>query len=691
MRNIGIIAHIDAGKTTTTERILYYSGKEHRMGEVHEGTTVMDYLPDEQQRGITITAAATTFYWLDHQINLIDTPGHVDFTAEVERSLRVLDGAVVIFCGVGGVEAQSETVWRQADRYGVPRVAFINKLDRSGSGVDHVMEEMRERLGAFPVQLQLPIGKEDDFRGVIDLVTMKMLLFDEESLGAKIITGEIPGDMRAAAEEARQRLLEAVADATDALTEKFLAEEDFSVDEIRAGLRILTLNRRIVPVLCGSSLRNKGVQPLLDAVVYYLPSPKDMPPIRGYDPKDYRREILCHPSRKEPLAALAFKVLEDQHGSLVFCRIYAGEMRENEKIIVANSGRKERVSHLWRMHAKDRERLEAAGPGEIVAVSGFRFAGTGDTLCDERRLLLLEPPHFPATVISMAVETRNNDDRDRLLDVLQKICREDPTFRYAVNEETGQLLISGMGELHLDIIKTRIIRDYRVPINTGRPRVTYRESVQEAGQGRARFEQTIAGQEHFAEVSVEVTPDSSALTPSIEIAADALAIPGAYREAVEEGLRAGCLSGPLGGYPLINLRIRVIGGAAREKSSSGMAFTAAAEEALRRAVENGGALLLEPIMLLEIAAPDEFLGGIIHDLNGRHAEIQEIDSRGHLRVVRARAPLAEMFGYATTVRSLSAGRVTYTMEPCAFAPVARQQWSDILGYQLPAREALGER
>ncbi len=680
IRNLGIVAHIDAGKTTTTERILYYCGKEHRMGEVHDGTAVMDYLADEQERGITITSAATTLYWQDHQINLIDTPGHVDFTAEVERSLRVLDGAVVIFCGVGGVEAQSETVWHQADRYQVPRIAYINKLDRSGSGIDHVLDEMRERLDTNPLPLQIPVGREEAFRGVVDLVTMQMLSFEEATLGATVIEGAIPAEHEEEAQMARLQLLEAVADASDALAEKYLSEEPLTPEEIRDGIRTLVLTHKAVPVLCGSSLRNKGVQPLLDATVRYLPSPKDVPPMRGHDPADPDTSIDCPPSRRDPLAALAFKVVEDAHGALSFVRIYSGELKEGQRILVAKTGRKERASRIWRMHADDRKREKLVGPGQIVAVTGFKFAVTGDTLCAEDRLVELEPPRFPATVISMAIEPRTNEDRDRLSDVLAKLTREDPTFQYSTNPETGQLVISGMGELHLEVIRKRITRDYRVEANVGTPRVTYRESVRAAGRGKATYEQTLGGRGHYARVAVEIAPQSDQTEPLIDIAASELQIPKAYHEAVREGILNGCLSGPLGGYPLIHVRISVVDGRTHETDSSEMAFTAAAEEALREAIHSAGGQLEEPIMSLEVLTPEESLGSIIHDLNARNSEIVQVAERGNLRSVRARVPLAEMFGYATVIRSLSGGRATYSLEPWAFAALPRQKYAQVLGY-----------
>ncbi len=679
IRNIGIIAHIDAGKTTTTERILFYSHKEHRMGEVHEGTAVMDYQQDEQERGITITSAATSFAWDDHQINLIDTPGHVDFTAEVERSLRVLDGAVIIFCGVAGVEAQSETVWRQADRYGVPRVAFVNKLDRSGAELDHVLEEMRTRLKARPLPVQLPIGREDDFRGVIDLVAMRQLVFSEESLGAEFAVAEIDPELREDAELHRLQLLETVVEADDALMEKYLGEEPIAEDEIHAALRALTLARKVVPVFCGSALRNKSIQPLLDGVVRYLPSPRDVPPVVGHDPQDRDARIELEPSRKKPLAAFAFKVIEDQHGALTFVRVYQGELAEGDRVIIAGNARKERASRLWRMHANHRARERRVGPGEIVAVSGFKFAVTGDTLCADGHLVELERPRFPATVISMAIEPRSNDDRDKLLEVLEKLTREDPTFRWFSDEETGQLLLSGMGELHLEVIRTRITRDYGVAANTGTPRVTYRESIVGKGRGRGTFDQALGGKNHFARVEVEIAR-SDETVPQMRIAVDEPTIPPAFHNALREGFDSACTSGPLGGYPLIHVAAKVVGGESRESDSTEVAFTAATEEALRHAFAAARPQLLEPIMSLEATTPEEFMGAIINDLNGRRSEITGLGDRGHLKVVSARAPLAEMFGYATVVRGLSTGRASYSMEPCAYAPVPRERYADILGY-----------
>ena len=682
IRNIGIIAHIDAGKTTTSERILFYSGKEHKLGEVHDGSATMDFMLDEQQRGITIASAATTFLWREHQVNLIDTPGHVDFTAEVERSLRVLDGAVAVFCGVGGVEAQSETVWRQAERYQVPRLAFINKLDRAGAEVTHVLDEMKERLGANPLLMQLPVGSEDKFSGVIDLITRKMLTFDEASQGKAIIEGEVPADMADEVELARLHLVETAVEASDELMEKYLAEEPLSDEEIRSGVRALTLALKVTPVFCGSSLRNKGVQPLLDAVVDYLPSPKDRPAVVGHEPGNLEKTIECHPGRKDPLVALAFKITDDVHGPLTYLRIYSGELNEGDKLMVAHNKRKERAARLWRMHADERKAETTVGPGEIIGVSGFKFACTGDTICaDGGKLVELEPPRFPATVISQAIEPRSNDDRDKLMEVLEKLTREDPTFSYHSDSETGQLVISGMGELHLDIIATRITRDYKVACNIGKPRVTYRETIQTAAAGKGVFEQNLGGKDHYAEVSVKIEPND-ATEPELVITAPESVINPHQVEFVREGFAGGCMSGSLGGYPLIKMKVTVTGGATRENCLADTAFTAATDAAIRDAINNAGADLLEPLMAIEVTTPEEFIGGIIHDLNGRRAEIREIGTRGNLQVVHAKAPLAEMFGYATVVRGLSTGRASYTMEPCEFAPVPRKRWTEILGYEV---------
>jgi elongation factor G len=680
IRNIGIIAHIDAGKTTVTERILYYAGIEHRMGEVHEGTTVMDYLDDERDRGITIVAAATTLPWQEHTLHLIDTPGHVDFTAEVERSLRVLDGAVVVFCGVAGVEAQSETVWRQADHYRVPRLAFINKLDRVGADFDAAVQSVRDRLGARPLPIQYPVGREDELAGVIDVIRQVYYTFNDDSLGAEMGEAPVPEEYAETVELMRHELVEAAAEATDELTEAYLTDEDLSEEQIREGLRALTLSLRGVPVLCGSALKYKGIQPLLNAVVDYLPSPKDVPPMRGTNPETEEEEER-HPTSKDPLCGLAFKVQSDPHGDLVYMRLYSGELNEGDRVLVnQEKPRKERVTRIWRMHADQRTREDRVGPGDIIAAVGLKFAATGDTITDLEHPLVLEATTFPDTVISMAMEPATNDDRDKLLEVLGRLEREDPTFHYHTDEETGQLIIRGMGELHLEIIRTRITRDYGVKANVGDPRVTYREAAGAPAAGAGRFEQEIGGRNQFGAVRLEVGPAPEHLHNDVSVELPEGLLGEDFVRAIRDGIEGGLMSGPQGGYPVVYTRVRVLDAETHETDGSAMAYTAAADQAMREALAGAQPRLLEPIMKVEVSVPEEFVGNIIHDLNGRRAEVGQVETRGQLMVVHARAPLAEMFGYATVTRSLSQGRATYTLEPCAYAPVPEARAREILGY-----------
>ncbi|MHC4874035.1 MAG: elongation factor G [Planctomycetota bacterium] len=679
IRNIGIIAHIDAGKTTVTERILFYSGKEHRMGEVHDGTAVMDYLTEERDRGITITAAATTLPWKDNILHLIDTPGHVDFTAEVERSLRVLDGAVVVFCGVAGVEAQSETVWRQADRYKVPRIAFINKLDRTGADFNNAVETITERLSANPLPLQIPVGLEENHLGVIDLINQKYLSFPEEERGAKVVEQEIPEEYRDEAELGRAHIVETAAEANDELMEKFLENDDLNSEDIIAGIRELTLSLRITPVLCGTALKHKGIQPLLDAICEYLPSPKEAPPVKGTKPGTEDEEER-HPTSKDPFCALAFKIQADPHGDLIFLRIYSGELKEGDKIIVAENGRKERATRLWRMHADQRTREAKVGPGEIIAVVGLKFAKTGDTLTDPEHPLILEQAVFPETVISMAMEPRTNDDKDKLMDVLVQLEREDPTFKYKTDKETGQLIVSGMGELHLEIIRNRITRDFNVQANVGDPRVTYRETACNTSEGEATFEQQLGGHGQYAWIKIKVEHVKDLLHNEVINDIPAEKLPSHFSAAINEGIASSLMSGPLGGYPVIYTRVTVLDVKVHESDSTELAFTAASDMAVREAMNNSDANLMEPIMNVEVTVPEEFVGNIINDLNSRRAEVGQVEQRGDLMVVHAKSPLAEMFGYATVTRSLSQGRATYSMEPCAYAIVPKQRAQKILGY-----------
>jgi len=677
LRNIGLVAHIDAGKTTVTERILFYTGRSHRMGEVHEGTATMDWMPEEQQRGITITSAATTCPWGEYQINIIDTPGHVDFTAEVERSLRVLDGVIMVFCGVGGVEAQSETVWRQADRYRVPRLAFVNKLDRRGADFDAVVSEMRDRLGARPAPIQMPYYQDDEFRGVVDLVRMELIVWQEETLGAKYERLPLPAEL---AEEARRRhetLLETLAETSDWVLERYVHDHELDPESIDRALREGTIGLRLVPVLCGAALRNKGIQPLLDAVRDYLPSPLDLPPVEGVHPKT-GKPLQRRPSPEEPLAALAFKVMADAHGDLVFLRLYSGRLRPGARLYNPTKRRSETATRIWRMHANQRSALEEALAGDIVAVVGLKETTTGDTICDPSHHILLEQPAFPETVISMAIEPRSAADRNRLAEVLDKLSREDPTFRWRYDPETGQVLISGMGELHLEVLGHRMVNEFRLEAKMGRPRVAYKETVRRAATAEGRLIKQTGGRGQYAKVTLRVEPAPGTMGVGFEDKTRGGVIPKAFIKAVEQGVREAAASGPVWGYPLIDVQVTLLDGAYHEVDSSDVAFHAAAMQALNRAAEQAGVVLLEPIMRLEVVVPEQFMGDVLADLNNRRAEINEVKRRGTLCFIEGRVPLATMFGYATAVRSLSQGRASFTLEPCAYAPVPQEMLEEIL-------------
>ncbi|MEW6355745.1 MAG: elongation factor G [Planctomycetota bacterium] len=677
IRNIGIVAHIDAGKTTVTERILYYTGKAHKMGEVHEGTTVMDWMEEEQERGITITSAATTCLWREKQINIIDTPGHVDFTAEVERSLRVLDGAVVVFSGVEGVEAQSETVWRQADRYDVPRLAFVNKMDRAGASLDRTAQEIQERLGARPVILTLPIGEGQDFDGIIDLIRMKAVYF-RGSDGAKITVEDIPAALRDLAVERREEMLEAVAENDETLMEQYVEGQEITEDQVRRGLRAGTLGARIVPVLCGAAFKNKGIQPLLDAVCDFLPSPADVPAVKGVDPEDESKVLQRDPSEAEPLAALAFKIAADRHGELTFVRIYSGVLNANTRVYNATRDKKENITRLFRMHANKREQLSEMGPGEICAVVGPKFTVTGDTLCDARAAIVLERMNFPQTVISMAIETKTQDDKIRLEEVLQTLEKEDPTFEKRMDGETGQLIISGMGELHLEVLKHRMLREFNIDANVGKPRVAYKETVISTAEGEGRFIRQTGGRGQYGVVLLRVEPIAGKGVVEFVNEVRGGEIPREFIPAVEDGVRSTAAGGVTTGYPLVNVRVTLLDGSYHEVDSSDIAFATAGSMALRAAVEKAGVELLEPIMALEVVVPEEYLGDVIGDLNSRRADIAQMNQRGAMRVIHAVAPLAEMFGYATAVRSLTQGRATYTMEPREYRSVPKQIYDKIV-------------
>jgi len=667
-RNIGIAAHIDAGKTTTTERALYYTGKEHRMGEVDDGTATMDWMAEERERGITITSAVTTCYWRDCEINIIDTPGHVDFTAEVERSLRVLDGCVAIFDGVAGVEAQSETVWRQADRYHVPRMAFINKLDRAGADFFAAIDSMRQRLHAQPVALQIPLGIGDTLEGVIDLIEMKAYRYHDATQGETFDVLDIPDEDRHRAEQLREQMLEAVADHVDWLMEQYLADQPLSPDDIRKAVREATIGLHIQPVLCGSALRNKGVQKLLDAVCDYMPSPLDVPPISGVHPKT-EQPLTRSSDPAGPLAALAFKVAADRFGDLVFMRVYSGRLRNGQQALNVGKGKRERLNGMWRLHANERQAIDTATAGDIVGVAGPRFTVTGDTLCDPKHPILLEQMHFPNTVISMAIEPKTSADRDKLNNVLARLEREDPTFRWRQDEETGQTVISGMGELHLEVLKHRMLTDFNVAANVGKPRVAYKETISQAAEQEAKFIQLIGNREHYGHVVLRVEPNPGHAGVAFENGLQDNDIPRQYLPEIKAGVLASAESGALGGYPVVYVKAILAGGSSHPTNSSELAYHAAALRAMQGALAGARPVILEPIMKVQITTPEAYMGDIINDFLMRRAEILESEVRGEYRILRGKAPMSEMFGYATTVRSLSQGRASYSYEPLEYAAV----------------------
>ncbi len=676
LRNIGIIAHIDAGKTTTTERILYYTGLIHRMGEVDEGTAFTDYMEQEKERGITITSAAVTCLWRDHQINIIDTPGHVDFSAEVQRALRVLDGAVVIFCGVAGVQPQSEAVWHHADRYGVPRIAYVNKMDRVGANFARVLDMIRQRLGAQPVAVHLPLGEGDSFAGVIDLIEERLYVFDPETYGARYEAVPIPEEYRERAAHARERLLEVAAEIDDTLLERYLAGEELSPADIRAALRKGTLQRQIVPVCCGSSLRNIGVQLLLDAIVDYLPSPQDIGPVRGYAVTNGSELSQMRPPEDHaPFAALCFKVLSDPYvGRLTFVRIYSGTLQPGQSVLNPGVGKHERIHKILRMYANRREELPEARAGDIVGIPGLRWSRTGDTLCDPKHPLLFEPIQFSPPVINQAIEARSAADLERLLEALQRFADEDPTFSYRIDEETGQILISGVGELQLEIIVDRLQREFGVAAKVGRPYVSYRETITRTVQREGRFSRPGQGgsYSHYGHVVIEVSPGERNSGVVFENSLTEPVIPPAFIPAIERALRDAAAAGPLAGYPVVDITIRLIGGSYRQGESSEADYQAAAALALREALARAQPVLLEPIMLVEVLTPEEALGDILADLSARRARIEGIEVQGMFHQVRAHVPLAEMFGYITQLRSLTQGRGSYTMLFSHYEPVPQK-------------------
>ncbi|MBI3316848.1 MAG: elongation factor G [Candidatus Omnitrophica bacterium] len=681
IRNIGIAAHIDAGKTTTTERILYYTGRTYKIGEVHEGTAVMDWMAQEQERGITITSAATTCFWHDCRINIIDTPGHVDFTIEVERSLRVLDGCVAVFGAVEGVEPQSETVWRQADRYHVPRIAFINKMDRTGAEFERNLQQMKDQLGANAVPIQLPLGREDKFRGVIDLVEMKAYVFNDESLGAKYETAEIPADMLEQAKKAREFMIEKVAEHDDHLMHKFIEGQEPTVAEIKAGIRKGTIAIKVTPVIVGSALKNKGVQQILDAVVDYLPSPKDVPAIKGINPND-DTAIERHADEEEPLTCFAFKIASDKFvGSLTYIRIYSGVLSSSSYIYNPRTQKKERLGRLLLMHANKREEIEEAGAGNIVAAVGLKDVKTGDSLCDEAHPVVLESLFVPEPVIWMAVEPKTKADRDRMSDAIQKLVSEDPTFRVRTDQETVQTLIGGMGELHLDIKIDIMKREYNVQVNVGKPQVAYKETITGMAEAEGKFIKQTGGRGQYGHCYLRIEPLERGKGIEFENKVVGGAIPREYIPAVEDGVNDACSNGVLAGYPVTDVRATVFDGSFHEVDSSEIAFKMAGILGFKDAFRRANPVLLEPIMLVEVVVPEEYMGDIIGDLNSRRCVIQEMGNRGHLKAVKGLVPLSEMFGYATAIRSLSQGRATYTMEPHSYQQVPRQIAEKIIGEQ----------
>ena len=670
IRNIGIMAHIDAGKTTTTERILYYTGVSYKIGEVHEGTAVMDWMVQEQERGITITAAATTCSWQDHRINIIDTPGHVDFTAEVERSLRVLDGAVAVFDAVAGVEPQSETVWRQADRYRVPRIAFVNKMDRVGADFDRCVEMMRSRLAASPVVVQIPWGAEDDFEGVIDLVSMKGFRYKDETLGAEYEEVEIPAELADKALEQREKMVEAIAETDEELLEKYLMGGEISNDELQDALRRATVANALQPVLCGSAFKNKGVQPLLDAVVRYLPSPLDVPPVEGHDPDD-ETVILRKASDDEPFSALVFKIMSDPFvGQLAYFRVYSGHVSSGDSVLDSRSGRKERIGRLLKMHADKREEVKQLWCGDIAAAVGLKGVKTGDTITDPKAPVVLEAMTFPEPVISVSIEPKTKADQEKLAVALEKLPQEDPTFRVHTDPDTGQTLISGMGDLHLEIITDRLLREFKVGAAVGRPQVAYRESLTVEAKGEGRFVRQSGGRGQFGHCKIRLRPTSEVDFRFNDMIKGG-AIPREFIKPVEQGIREAMETGPLAGYPITGIEIDLYDGGFHEVDSSEVAFKIAGSMAFQDAAKNANPVLLEPVMSVEVVTPEAYMGDVIGDINSRRGRVQSMEARGNAQVISCFVPLAEMFGYATDLRSASQGRATYTMQFANYEPAPK--------------------
>jgi elongation factor G len=669
IRNIGIMAHIDAGKTTTTERILYYTGKTYKMGEVDAGSTEMDWMEQEKERGITITSAATTSFWRDHQINIIDTPGHVDFTVEVERSLRVLDGGIVLFDAVSGVEPQTETVWRQADKYGVPRIAFVNKMDRTGAAFNRTMLMMAERLGANPVAIQIPIGAEAKFQGIVDLIRMQAVVWDEETLGAHPRLDPIPAELNGEALKAREKLLEAVAEQDERLMQRYVDGGGITAEEIFGALRKATLSMRVIPVLCGAAFKNKGVQPLLDAVVDLLPSPVDLPPVVGTHPKTGER-LTRSPADAEPFSALAFKIMADPYvGQLAFFRVYSGVLEAGSYVTNSSRGTKERIGRLLRMHANKREDIKVIRAGDIGAAVGLKGTRTGDTLCTDGHPILLEAIEFPQPVIAVAIEPKTKEGQEKLSVALTALANEDPTFKAHGDEETGQTIIAGMGELHLEIIVDRLLREFKVEANVGKPQVAYRETLTNPVEAEGRFIRQTGGRGQYGHVWLRLEPQPAGTGSAFMNKIVGGDIPREYIPAVEKGVREAMETGVLAGYPVVDVRVTLFDGSYHEVDSSELAFKIAGSLAFKDGARRAKPILLEPVMQVDVVVPEEFLGDVIGDLNARRGRVQRIESRSAAQMIRAEVPLAEMFGYATTLRSSSQGRATHTMQFARYEPV----------------------
>jgi elongation factor G len=661
IRNIGIVAHIDAGKTTVTERILYYTGKSYKMGEVHNGEAVMDWMPQEQERGITITSAVTTCSWKNHEIHIIDTPGHVDFTIEVERSLRVLDGAVVVFSAVEGVEPQSETVWHQADKYGVPKIAFINKMDRIGADFHAAIRMMKKRFLSHPIPVQIPWGQGGGFKGVIDLIQKKVVTWQDDTLGTSFDVSDVPDDIRPEVEKYREELVETLAEIDDDVAEKYLEGSEVSSGEMIGAIRKGTLSLKVVPVFCGSALRNKGIQPLLDGVVEYLPSPEDIPPVEGTHPK--QGSVESRSSREDiPFAALAFKVMMLEGRKVTYVRVYSGRIKTGDEVYNASKGKKEKIARLLKMHANKRERIETAAAGDIVAVVGLKDTGTGDTLCDESHPIILEKMEFYTPVMSEAIEAKTPGDQDKLEPALEKLAEEDPTLKVSYDDETAQIIISGMGELHLEIIVDRLLREFNVRVNVGKPRVMFRETISKSVDVDGKFERELGEKKHFGHVKLHLEPAERGKGLIVVNGLDTAVIPLEFHEAIEEGIREAALSGAIAGYPVVDVRVRFSGGSFKEGESSPIGYKIAASTSFRDGCSRAEPMLLEPVMKVDIITPSEFMGEVIGDINARKGVIEGISPKGPTSEIKAKVPLKQLFGYSTDLRSATQGRAIFTMQ-----------------------------